>query len=99
MKEKKQIEQLLIEKAMKDKAFRELLLNNPMQAIEKETGIKIPETIEVKVLKEDPRTIYLILPYIPPEGTDVELDEADFDMVAGGWSAGTAECGTCAYCN
>ncbi len=40
--QRKQLEEIIIYKAMKDEAFRKNLLENPKTAIEEETGIKIP---------------------------------------------------------
>ena len=44
MDQRKQLEQQLIEKAMKDETFRKRLIENPGAAIAAETGWKIPET-------------------------------------------------------
>ena len=51
MNQRQQLEQQLIEKAMKDESFRKQLIENPGAAIEAETGMKIPETMKIKVLE------------------------------------------------
>jgi len=84
MEQRKQLEQLLIEKAMKDPDFRKRLLENPKAVIEEEAGVKIPEGINVKVMEEDLGTVYLVLPFIHAESNDTELNEADLDMVSAG---------------
>jgi hypothetical protein len=84
-KQRKQLEEKLIAKAMKDETFRKNLLENPKAAIEEETGIKLPEAINLKVVEENPSTFYLILPpKINPE-TEDELSEAELEMVSGGY--------------
>ncbi len=83
-KQRKQLEEKLIAKAMKDDTFRRNLLENPKAAIEDETGIRIPNAVNLKVVEEDPSTFYLVLPpNIKPE-TEDELSEAELEMVAGG---------------
>ena len=85
-KQRKQLEEKLIAKAMKDETFRKNLLENPKAAIEEETGIKLPESINLKVVEENPSTFYLILPpKINPE-TEDELSEAELEMVSGGYN-------------
>ncbi len=83
---RRQLEEKLIARAMKDDAFRKTLLENPKAAIEKETGIKLPEAINLKVVEEDVATFFLVLPpKINPE-TEDELSEAELEMVSGGYN-------------
>ena len=86
MNQRQQLEQQLIEKAMKNEAFRKQLIENPVASIEAETGIKIPETMKIKVLEEDPKTVYLILPsvQVQVQEAEMELSEAELEAVAGG---------------
>ena len=84
MNQRQQLEQKLIEKAMKDESFRKQLIENPGAAIEALLEVKIPETITIKVLEEDPTTVYLVLPNIPTMDTEMELNEAELESVAGG---------------
>jgi len=82
---RQQLEQALIEKAMNDEAFRKELIANPKEIIEKETGMKLPEAFNVKVLEEDAQSFYLVLPNQVKPGTEDELSEAELEMVSGGW--------------
>jgi len=59
---KKQIERKLVGKALKDDTFRRLLHNNPRLAIELETGVYIPLSLKIKLLEEEPQTIYVVVP-------------------------------------
>ena len=85
MNQRQQIEQHLIERAMKDETFRKQLIENPGTAIETETGIKIPETMKIKVLEEDQQTVYLILPQNSARNDEIELSESELEKVAGGF--------------
>jgi hypothetical protein len=80
----KQLEQQLIEKAMKDEQFRSQLVNHPRETIGKEMGIKIPENLSIKVLEEDIDTLYLILPLVPDQESGSDLTDADLRAVTGG---------------
>jgi len=84
MFQRKDLDQKLIEKALKNEAFREQLLENPEVAIEQEMGMKIPEPMKIKIVEEDPQTIYLVLPYVPASETQVELSETELQEIAGG---------------
>jgi hypothetical protein len=88
MNQRQQLEQKLIEKAMKDDSFRQQLLNDPKEVIESEFGRKIPESIQIKVLEENANTVYIILPHIVVANPEMELTDAELYSVAGGeaWS-------------
>jgi hypothetical protein len=62
IRQRVKIEQLLVEKAMKDALFRAQLILHPNETVEKEFDIKLPERTQVKVLEEDANTVYLIIP-------------------------------------
>ncbi len=85
MEMRKQIEQQIIEKAMKDESFRKLLLEEPKITLEREVGMRIPDSINVKVIEEDTQTFYLVLPAKFNPETEDELTEADLEMVSGGY--------------
>ena len=84
MNPRQQIEQQLIEKAMKDESFRKQLIENPGAAIEAETGMKIPYGMKIKLLEEDHQTVYLILPATNLKNSELELSEAELESVSGG---------------
>jgi hypothetical protein len=91
---RKALEAQLIDRAMKDDAFREDLKRDPKGVFARELGISVPEHINVEVVEESPSKVYLVLPQTPVS-TGVELSDAELEAVAGGWSSGSTDCGTC----
>ncbi len=93
---RKRLEAQLIDRAMKDELFREELVRDPKGVFARELGITVPEHINVEVVEERPTTVYLVLPPTPASA-GAELSDQELEAVAGGgWSASTAECGSCA---
>ena len=91
MKKRQQFEQLLIEKAMKDPDFRRRLLENPQAVIKEGMGVEFPATVNLRILEDDPHTVYLILPFIPSH-----LNETELERIVGGESfTGFSFCHTC----
>jgi len=84
MQTREHFEKLILEKAMKDEAFRTELLKNPKMTLEKEIGVKIPESINIRILEEKSDTFYLVLPPSDEKSTDGELTERELQNVAAG---------------
>jgi len=82
----KDLEALLISKAMADEAFKSELISNPKAVIAREIGQELPEGVEIEVLESTPKKLYLVLPLkveseeIPTE----ELSDKELEAVAGG---------------
>jgi hypothetical protein len=74
----------VIDRATRDPQFRQELLRNPATALEQELGMRIPESIEIRVVEETPSTLYLVL---PPQrmAAGEELSDRDLERVTGGW--------------
>jgi hypothetical protein len=51
MEQRKQFEQLIIEKAMKDEDFRKRLIEDPRFVLEQEAGMRLPDSFSIKVLE------------------------------------------------
>ncbi len=86
IEQRKQLEQQIIEKVLKDESFRRQLIDDPKFILEYEMGMKIPDSFNIKIVEEDSQTFYLVLPAkINPETDEDELTEADLEMVSGGY--------------
>lgn len=66
----KELKSKVIEKAWAEPDFKKELLENPKEAIQKVTGIAIPENIDVTVLEEAENKLYFILPTGPEAVSD-----------------------------
>ncbi len=75
----------IVQKAWDDAGFKKELLENPVEAIEKLTGKKLnlPEGKKIIVRDQtDSTAVYINIPAKPDN--DVELNDNQLDMVAGG---------------
>ena len=78
----------MIQKAWEDAEFKKELTANPLNAIEKLTGVRLnlPEDKTIVVRDQtDESTIYINIP-AKQEMDDVELNEEQLEAVAGGRS-------------
>ena len=82
--QREKIEQHLIEKAMKDAGFRQQLLENTRETLEKELGFKLPDSVKINVLEESPEQFYLVLPGEVSDPASEELSEEELKTVSGG---------------
>lgn len=73
----------VIAKAVKDADFRAELEKDPKGVFQRETGLELSEKIQVKVLKEEPSTLYLMVPEaLPPQ--DGALSDGELAQAVGG---------------
>ena len=77
-----EIEEIVVNNAVKHPQYREALLKNPKKVIETQLNNKLPDGLNVKVVQETGDTIYLRLPHTITEGS--ELSDTDLEQVAGG---------------
>jgi hypothetical protein len=82
----KDLEALLISKAMADEAFKSELISNPKAVIAREIGQELPEGVEIEVLEPTRKKLYLVLPLKVESGEmpSDELSNEQLDAVAGG---------------
>ncbi|WDD36982.1 NHLP leader peptide family RiPP precursor (plasmid) [Nostoc sp. UHCC 0926] len=84
-KTRQEFETDLVAKAWNDEGFKQELLSNSKATLTKEFGTPIPDNIEVRVVEENPNTLYIVIPVKPAnlEG-EGELSENALEAVAGG---------------
>ena len=74
----------IVDKAMKDEAFRQHLLRDPKQTVERELGLTIPVEVTVQIHEETPTTLHLVLPMKPLTAQLQELSDEERKEIAGG---------------
>jgi hypothetical protein len=94
-------DQAIIEKAMRDEAFRQRLLRDPKGALQEAFGAIIPASMTIHVHEETVSDVHIVIPgakgaYGASQGSAQELSDADLEMAVGGMmrSGGTGCC-TC----
>jgi len=84
LKDWQALNQQVIARALKDPDYRQTLLADPRAALGQAFGQELPAHVQVKVIEQEPDTIYLLL----PRGAEsLELNEEELDSVAGGLMA------------
>jgi hypothetical protein len=83
----------IVQKAWEDATFKKELVANPVATIEKFTGKKVnlPEGKTIVVRDQtDESVAYINIPASPKKAVDVELNEEQLEVVAGGivWPGG-----------
>ncbi len=83
---RQELEAQIIAKAWQDEAFKQELVSNPKATVIRELGLEnAPDNLDIKVIEENPTTLYIVLPMKP--NVDVaggELSEQELETVAGG---------------
>ena len=69
----------IISIAMHDQAFRDELMSNPKETLERELGITFPPEVEIEMHQDTPTTIHLVLPLKPKTGSLMEVSYAELE--------------------
>ncbi len=69
----------IISIAMHDQHFREELMSNPKETLERELGISFPPNVEIEMHQDTPTTIHLVLPLQPKTGSLMEVSYAEIE--------------------
>jgi hypothetical protein len=85
---RKDLEAQVIAKAWADEGFKKTLISSPHSAVEKEFGIKLPSSINLRVVEESDDNLYLVVPRKSAAAERGELSDLELETVAGG-KAGT----------
>jgi hypothetical protein len=78
----------IVEKAWADEAFKAALMRDPRATLGEELGVELPEDLEIEVVEETSRKLYLVLPAKPELPVDRELSDQELEAVAGGTGGG-----------
>jgi hypothetical protein len=78
---RREVEDYLIERAMVEADFRRRLLTEPEKLLA-EIGLPIGSGVKVRVLEEEPKSFYIVLPRALREVE--ELEDVELEGVAGG---------------
>ena len=76
MMQRRDFEAKIVARAWSDESFRDRLKADPRSAVAEETGITVPESIQIEVLEETPEKAYLVIPADRVSIPDEELDLA-----------------------
>ncbi len=80
-----EFEKRIIEKAQADATYKQRLLSNAKAVFEEELGQKLPADLEIQVLQQSMKKLYLLLPIELDElARSQALSEEQLEAVAGG---------------
>lgn len=98
----RQFDQAIIDKAMRDEAFRQRLLRDPRGALKDAFGATIPPGVTIHVHEETTSDVHIVIPgakgaYGASQGNAQELSDADLEVAVGGMMrrGGGTGCCTC----
>jgi Nitrile hydratase, alpha chain len=75
-----ELEAQIVARAWADEGFRERLRADPHAALAEETGVSVPESIEIEVLEETPEKGYLVIPLNRAAISDEQLEDLSGGM-------------------
>lgn len=92
----KELQKAIIAKVWKDESLRTEFVQHPKEAIERELGIKVPESLNLKIIDQAEDATYLLLPHHPknllcPNNKEMEFTDEQLETIAGGISGNPME--------
>ena len=85
LEKRAEFERNLAIRAHEDEEFKQRLLTDPKSIYEEELGTQIPESFEVRVIEEEPNSLFMVLPRKSEEpSAEGELSEEALEAIAGG---------------
>lgn len=99
----RQFDQAIIDKAMRDEAFRQRLLRDPRGALQDAFGASIPAGMTIHVHEESASDVHIVIPgaqgaYGASQGNVQELSDAALEVAVGGMRKGGAGGTGCCTC-
>ncbi len=79
MNETSTLQDWIVSIAMHNPAFREELVSNPKETLERELGITFPPEVEIEMHQDTPTIIHLVLPLEPKTGSLMEVSYAELE--------------------
>ena len=70
------LEAKIVARAWADEGFRQRLKTDPRGTVSEETGISVPESVQIEVVEETPEKAYLVIPMNRVAVSDEELELA-----------------------
>jgi hypothetical protein len=70
------LEAKIVARAWADEGFRRRLKTDPRGTVAEETGISVPESVQIEVVEETPEKAYLVIPMNRVAVSDEELELA-----------------------
>jgi len=85
-----ELNDLLTGFAVQNPRYREALLADPKDVIERQLNNKLPSAMNVAMVQDTADIMFVVLPHVPAEGD--ELSDSDLESVAGGFLDDSYEC-------
>ncbi|GLV60054.1 hypothetical protein KDH_68770 [Dictyobacter sp. S3.2.2.5] len=97
MSQHNQADQRIVDKAMRDPAFRQRLLSDPKRALKEAFGVDVPANTRIHIHEESPNDIHLTIPATQQRGAH-ELSDEELASAVGGMPPSRPDISNCCTC-